>query len=574
MDTMANNPTLASLVATVVDEQDCDFALNSLTKHVLQLSRSRNAMIARMNDELGTVELRYGAGKDWALSAYTEHIPIAESGQGIIAYVAATGASYICDDVTQEPKYRNLFGSQSEIAVPVFDKYKRIRAVVNVESDRKSNYTDDDLLLCETVARLASLALEREAMERRVEALMTIGSALDRALTEEELIDQVLKVAGEVLRFQAVSIFLFDAQKELFMLKGSVGRLKDKVGEVGYQADEGVTGWVCTHGESVLLNDPQNDPRWKARHVEMPGEQVASFIAVPVIVRGKPVGAIRVLRKESDNKYLDNRFTEDDLLLLQSIADQVASGLDNIRSVEKVIRIERMAAWGELSAKSSHMMGNRVFAIKGDVNELGHLLEEHPLPEEQLKAIQQSLMTNVTRIEEILQDFRDFVTATQLATEETALNPLVKESVAEVFPRRGPITLKYQLAEGLPQVMIDPRKLRRAISELVENSLNFFSEGTLSVTTSLATMEQIQRSKLKKTKSYVAVSVEDQGPGVSEDRKERIFEPFHSSRVKGMGLGLSIVKGIAEAHGGTVIEEGTEGSGARFVILLPVAERL
>ena len=574
MDTMANNPTLASLVATVVDEQDCDFALNSLTKHVLQLSRSRNAMIARMNDELGTVELRYGAGKDWALSAFTEHIPIAESGQGIIAYVAATGASYICDDVTQEPKYRNLFGSQSEIAVPVFDKYKRIRAVVNVESDRKSNYTDDDLLLCETVARLASLALEREAMERRVEALMTIGSALDRALTEEELIDQVLKVAGEVLRFQAVSIFLFDAQNQLFMLKGSVGRLKDKVGEVGYQADEGVTGWVCTHGESVLLNDPQNDPRWKARHVEMPGEQVASFIAVPVIVRGKPVGAIRVLRKESDNKYLDNRFTEDDLLLLQSIADQVASGLDNIRSVEKVIRIERMAAWGELSAKSSHMMGNRVFAIKGDVNELGHLLEEHPLPEEQLKAIQQSLMTNVTRIEEILQDFRDFVTATQLATEETALNPLVKESVAEVFPRRGPITLKYQLAEGLPQVMIDPRKLRRAISELVENSLNFFSEGTLSVTTSLATMEQIQRSKLKKTKSYVAVSVEDQGPGVSEDRKERIFEPFHSSRVKGMGLGLSIVKGIAEAHGGTVIEEGTEGSGARFVILLPVAERL
>lgn len=570
---MISNPTLASLVATVVDEQDCDRALNRLTKEALQLTRSRNAMIARMNDELGTVELRYGAGKDWALSALAEHIPIAESGEGIIAYVAATGESYICDDVTQEPRYRNLFSSQSEIAVPVFDKHRRIRAVVNVESDRKSNYTDDDLQLCETIARLASLALEREEMLRREEALMTIGSALDRALTEEDLIDQVLQVAGEVLRFQAVSIFLFDPGKNLYVLKGSVGRLKDKVGEVGYMADEGVTGWVCAHGESLLLNDPQSDPRWKARHVEMPGEQVASFIAVPVIVRGKSVGAIRVLRKESDNKSVDNRFTEDDLHLLKGIADQVASGLENIRSVEKTIRVERMAAWGELSAKSSHMIGNRVFAIKGDVNELGHLLDSEPLDAGELARLYQSLMTNVTRIEEILQDFRDFVTATQITMVESEINPLVQESVQEVFPRRSNVHLEFDLAPELPQVAIDQRKLRRAISELVENSLNFFSEGRLRVATRLASESQLTRSRLKRSKQYVAIEVEDQGPGVSEEKKEQIFQPFFSSRVKGMGLGLSIVKGIAEAHGGTVIEEGSEGAGARFVILLPVAER-
>jgi len=570
---MGLTPVLASLVAIATDEQDSSKALDRLAIAVLNLTRSRNAMIARMNDELGTVELRHGAGKEWSLKAFSEHIPVAESGAGIVAYVAATGASYICDDVAHEPRYRNLFGSKSEIAVPVFDMHGRISAVLNAESDRLSNYSDEDLALCETAAKTISWVLEREERQRREEALMTIAGALDRVLTEADLIEQVLKVAGEVLRFQAVSIFLWDEQRQLFMLKGSVGRLRDRVGEVGYHPGEGVTGWVCEQGSSVLLNEPQGDSRWKALHVEMPSAQVASFIAVPVVMRGRSIGAIRVLRKISDNAYADNRFTRDDLTLLESIAGQVASGLESIRSFEKALKIERMAAWGELSAKSSHMMGNRVFAIKGDVNELRHLLDEKPINLERLLNLQKTLMVNVTRIEEILQDFRDFLTATQVKQEEVDLNQLVKESVDEVFPKRGEIQLEYSFESGLPLVHVDPRRLRRAISELVENSLNFFDAGCLKVATHRADAELVQRARLSKSTEYVAIEVEDQGPGVSDERKSLIFQPFQSSRVKGMGLGLSIVKGIADAHGGTVIEDGRVGRGARFIILLPMQER-
>jgi signal transduction histidine kinase len=67
--------------------------------------------------------------------------------------------------------------------------------------------------------------------------------------------------------------------------------------------------------------------------------------------------------------------------------------------------------------------------------------------------------------------------------------------------------------------------------------------------------------------------VADSGPGVPAEAKERIFQPFYTSRAKGMGLGLSIVKGIVESHEGLIREAGTSGAGARFQLFLPATDR-
>jgi signal transduction histidine kinase len=72
---------------------------------------------------------------------------------------------------------------------------------------------------------------------------------------------------------------------------------------------------------------------------------------------------------------------------------------------------------------------------------------------------------------------------------------------------------------------------------------------------------------------FAEIEIEDSGPGVEDEAKATIFQPFFSKRVKGMGLGLSIVKGIVDAHGGEVFESGRLGHGARFVILLPLEDR-
>ena len=305
----------------------------------------------------------------------------------------------------------------------------------NVESDRLNAYTDTDRLICEAVASLSAMVLERQEGVAREEALIEVGLALDTALTEEDLIEQVIRVAGEVLRFQACSIFLLDRETDTFVLRGSVGRLKDKVGEI-LQEGRGCTGWVCETGQSISLDNPQKDPRWRGKFVEFPGDEIAHFLAVPIVARSKCIGAIRVIRRVTDNPYLDNRFTPSEQRVLQSIAEQVATGLENIRNLEKMLRAERMIAWGELSAKSSHMIGNRVFALKGDVNELEHLLENREPDLKELRELQKSLWTNVMRVEEILQDFRDFLTATQLTRTAGDLNQLITETVSGSSPSK------------------------------------------------------------------------------------------------------------------------------------------
>lgn len=559
----------------VATEQDTSTAINRLNAFALAETGSRHAMTGVLNDELGALELAHGTGVEWAqrLDSRTLTIDVGMR-DGIMAYVAATGASVFTNNVEDEPRYRNLFGATlSEIAVPIFDRYGRIRAVFNVESDKLDAYSTADYDFCEDVALLIGVVLEREEREAEKEALIEIGNALDTAVSEEELIARVTHIAKDVLRFQAFSIFLYDAQRELYLLRGSIGPLSDKVEQIGYKKGEGCTGWVCEFGESIRLEvEPQKDPRWRARHVEFPGDEVASFLCVPVLYRGRSIGALRAVRHESVNRYLDNRFTESDEIILQAIADQLGTGLEHVRFFQKQMQSERMIAWGELSAKSSHMIGNRVFALKGDVNELRHLLDESTPDLNEIRLLQKSLDTNVTRVEEILQDFRDFLTATKLETAPTNAVELIEETLQEVFPRRSPVVLERDF-QPVPPILADAKKLRRAISELIENSFNYVSDGRIRVATAIASREEIRLGSGSQAIKYVKIEIEDSGPGVNTEKKALIFQPFFSGRVKGMGLGLSIVKGIVDAHGGAIFEAGEEGKGAKFVILLPVAER-
>lgn len=561
---MASGVSLTRLIGAVAREPSPLRALQRVAAAALNLTNSRHALIAALNEEIGDLEIRTVVGADESMR--DARLPL-EVGRhdGIVGFVAATGATVMTGNARAEPHYRMLFPqTESELAVPIRDANGRIRAVLNVESDRRDAYGDPSRELVSALADLAAMILEREAHARREEALMRVGEALGSAITEAAMIEQVVRVADDVLRLQACSIFLLDPAGDCFMMRGTSGNLKEYVGQVSYGRGEGFTGWVCDSGQPILLDNPHEDPRWRGKYVEFPSEQVASFLAAPIVHRGRSIGAIRALRKKSDNPFFDNRFRQDDLRLLQAIAEQLAVGLESVQNMERILRSERMIAWGELSAKSSHMIGNRVFALKGDINELQHVLEEPAPRVDELRDLQASLATNVNRVEEILQDFRDFVTATKLDRRTGDLNQVLRETAAEVFPRRSTVELQLELDESLPPFAFDGKRLRRAISELIENSLNYMDQGRLRLSSRHVPSER--------GPAIAQIEVEDTGPGVDPERKALIFQPFYSGRVKGMGLGLSIVKGIVDAHGGEVFEAGEEGAGAKFVIRVPVVE--
>jgi signal transduction histidine kinase len=215
------------------------------------------------------------------------------------------------------------------------------------------------------------------------------------------------------------------------------------------------------------------------------------------------------------------------------------------------------------------MIGNQIFGVKGEINELEYLVSRGRLTPETLSGIVDSLNKGVRRLEEIMGEFREFLKADQLTLQQCDANELIRQAVEASFPKRSNVWLQLRLADDLPTITADAAKLQRCLTELIENSVGFQPKGgRLSISTSLAGLSPMPGGRGRPGK-YVQIELEDEGPGVPTEDKKRIFDAFFSTRSKGMGLGLSIVKGIIDAHRGRISEVGEAGVGAKFRILLP-----
>ncbi|HWP31160.1 MAG TPA: GAF domain-containing protein [Fimbriimonadales bacterium] len=563
---------LKELTGLVLFSKDAGPVLYRLCEIAQIMTGAKNAMIAEFSENLGFMALRAGSGADWNPEMLGERIDIGvEEHQGITAYVAATGKTFIAPDVRAEKRYRKVIeSSRSELAAPIFDRHRRVRGVLNVESDELDKFGATEKAHLELLAMFAGLLMDREDARIREQALLQVSVALDRAQTEEELLQKVTIITQKVMRVTAYSIFLWDEQRQAFVLRDTVGS-STLSKDAHYLPGEGCTGWVCQFGQPILLDDPTKDPRWRGRYLEFPVEEIASFLAVPILTGNRCLGCIRAIRRKPENPFIDVRFTEDDTNLLQAIAEQLGAGLEKIRSVEKLVNAERMAAWGELSARSAHMIGNRIFAMMGDLNELRFILSQDPIPREKGLKTLSDLQNSVKKLEEMLQDFRDFVTATKLNPTLGNINEVIRTATRGILPPDSPIELVLNLDESIPEFEFDAQKIERAISELVENATHFMEKGRITITTGIASEKDfLEAGFARPVGNYSKIVVEDEGPGIPNELKARIFDPYQTTRVRGMGLGLSIVKGIIDAHRGRIYECGEVGKGARFVILLPI----
>lgn len=568
------DPTLFARVSRLVVASDSvDQVLQCILEESVRVCGGARGFLAIVDHDRGELVVRYTTGAGWTEAKRLDRLKVSEeTGRGITSHVAATGAPYCSPNVLEDPYYIMSFEDvRSELAVPLVDGVRRTRGVINVESVEPDAFTGDHACIVSGLADQATIALTIADHRARESALVQIGRELNSISDDRKIAQKVINVAAAVLKTEDCSLFLLDTVLGKLVLRASRGQLATQAGEASYDLGEGLTGWTAQKQQPVRLVDPQADPRWRGRFEELPASEVGAFMAVPVHSHRGQVGVLRVQRKKSPYKWFPNDFTEDDERILSTIAAQLGIALDNARLVDQLVKTQRMAAWGEMSARSAHMIGNRVFAIKGDINELEYLLQQGHIEASDALKLSESIKRGIFLLEEILNEFREFVKATQLDVEEVDVNQLINEAIEEGFPKRSQTRLKLSLTPGLPPIKADPKKLKRCFTELMENSVNFQPDGgEISVTTSLA--DAASRKWLKpgmQSRDYAQIRFEDTGPGIEVENKPRIFNPFYTSRAKGMGLGLSIVKGIVDAHGGAIFESGRPGEGARFTILLP-----
>jgi PAS domain S-box-containing protein len=249
-----------------------------------------------------------------------------------------------------------------------------------------------------------------------------------------------------------------------------------------------------------------------------------------------------------------------------------------IEDLTELIEAQRRAAWSEVARRMAHEIKNPLTPIRLSAERLvKNLLDGRnagngksgQLDERQAELVRECaamIGAEVATLQRMVDEFSSFARLPKAAMETASLNEVVLNSLKLYDERLNGIRLTSRLAPSLPVVMIDCEQIKRALVNLIDNAAEAMAEvpGDRSIT--VITREIPERKSLE-------LIVADNGPGIPPEIRERIFDPYFSTRKHGTGLGLAIVSRIVAEHQGRIRAQGNSPRGARFIIELPVVRR-
>jgi phosphoserine phosphatase RsbU/P len=255
-----------------------------------------------------------------------------EIGQGLIGQAAASGERVLVNNVQEEPRYRFidvLPETRAEVAIPL-KMEDRVLGVLDVQSDQANAFHPNDLLILEaladTIARAVEGALLYNAVHRRAEQLSLIAEVSKTVSTSLELrplMENVSSLIHDRFGYPYVHLFTVHHNRRLIEYQaGSGTRSQDLVGYTLSLDDTlGIIPWVARAGKTVLANDVEQDERYRAS--PLPPEDTKSELCVPLLYDNKVVGILDI---QSDRLHA---FTEDDRVLFETVADNIATAIHN-----------------------------------------------------------------------------------------------------------------------------------------------------------------------------------------------------------------------------------------------------
>ncbi|MEE4185351.1 MAG: ATP-binding protein, partial [Gammaproteobacteria bacterium] len=234
--------------------------------------------------------------------------------------------------------------------------------------------------------------------------------------------------------------------------------------------------------------------------------------------------------------------------------------------ITDLLRVQRDAAWGEVARRLAHEIKNPLTPIKLSAERLRHKLLDvvSPAQAETLDRATQTIIRQVEAMRDMVNAFSEYARAPEMNLVELDINRLITQ-VAELYPAyHGQPYLTLELDESLPLVRLDAVRMRQILHNLIRNALEALEEtadAQLNLRTSLNTA---------KAQPRLEITVTDNGPGFPEEYREKIFEPYVTTKAKGTGLGLAIVRKLIEEHGGKITLSSEPGAGAAIRIFLPL----
>ncbi len=287
------------------------------------------------------------------------------------------------------------------------------------------------------------------------------------------------------------------------------------------------------------------------------------FLCAP-LNSGQMQQVLFAARDQSDTSFGDAELETLRILSRQAIVALENAHLydelqDHIRQVEEsqqaLIQAEKMAAVGRLTASIAHEINNPLHSVRNCL----HLAGRHELPEADRKVYLEMADEEMDRLMSTVRQMLDFYRPSAVDRKPTNINDLLGRVLkllnAQLSDHK--IIVRRKFAEELPLVLAVDNQIQQIFFNLILNAMEAMPNGGEIIIHSMLEQEN------------VSILIEDTGPGILDDQREEIFEPFVSSKEKGLGLGLTVSYGVVTAHGGSLTLLPQNEKGARFKLSLP-----
>ncbi len=324
------------------------------------------------------------------------------------------------------------------------------------------------------------------------------------------------------------------------------------------------------HKDRIILAKSENQAEAaKLRIIAATAVFVSFLLAVLLafVLGYEVLGPVRRLAAEAEGQG-DGSAAGDEVKALSRSVRGLIQNVDQTRtelrkSRESLQHAEKLALVGKLAAGMAHSIRNPFTSVKMRLFSLNRSLKLAETQKEDFDVISEE----IRHIDTIVQNFLEFSRPPKLSMQSISPSVVVDLAIQLLQHRLKSydVGVKIERAHPLPEIDADPEQLKEVFVNLVVNACEAMERGG-----SIVIQEEVAQNHSGGVMAVIRVS--DNGPGIDESIREKVFQPFFTTKEEGTGLGMSIVARIVEEHGGGIEIESNQDGGATFVIALPVKE--
>lgn len=407
---------------------------------------------------------------------------------------------------------------------------------------------------------------DQENLIRRLSRLVEVSVTLNSTLDPNKLLKFIIDTAAELLDCEAASVLLYNEKRGELIFATATGSDPNKLAQIPVPLEGSIAGTIFRENKPLVINNVQEDPRHYQQVSQSIHFQSRMLLGVPMRIKNKVTGVLEALNKHSGN------FNETDVRLLSVVADLAAVAIHNAslmhelqKAYDEISRIEKIKS--DFIAIASHELRTPLGVVLG----YAEFLKEETHGE--LSEHAEQVLNSAMKLRVLVEDMTN-MNLMHLGTTRLELHPVIiqnvlkasREEMTNMAQAKGH-QLEFQMPHQPLMVMADPDKLALVFNNILNNAVRFTPDG--------GAIEVVARPEHKD----VRIEIRDNGIGIPPSELENIFKEFYQvedhmrRRHGGMGLGLSIAKGIVKLHGGKIWAESKgEGQGTKFIVLVPLLQ--